>query len=77
MTEEKGLLKEIRNMSDYGDKLPIIINIGQQFKKNGVVYEVKAQTTSSVLVKDTTTGKQEWQPIESFGGNAGGCEIVS
>lgn len=33
MTEEKGLLKEIRNMSDYGAKLPIIIHIGQQFKK--------------------------------------------
>lgn len=76
MTEEKGLLKEIRNMSDYGAKLPIIIHIGQQFKKNGIVYEVKAQTTSSVLIKNTTTGKQEWKPIESLGGNAGGCEIV-
>lgn len=38
-------------MSDYGAKLPIIIHIGQQFKKNGIVYEVEAQTTSSVLNK--------------------------
>lgn len=36
-------------MSDYGAKLPIIVLIGQQFKKNGIVYEVEAQTTSSVL----------------------------
>lgn len=64
-------------MSDYGAKLPIIVLIGQQFKKNGIVYEVEAQTTSSVLIKDTATGKREWKPIESFGGNAGGWEIVS
>lgn len=63
-------------MSDYGAKLPIIVLIGQQFKKNGIVYEVEAQTTSSVLIKDTATGRMEWKPIESFGGNAGGWEIV-
>lgn len=59
-------------MPDYGVKLPTIVLIGQQFKKNGIVYEVEAQTTSSVLIKDTATGKMEWKPIESFGGNAGG-----
>ena len=63
-------------MSDYGVKLPTIVLIGQQFKKNGIVYEVEAQTTRSVLIKDTATGKMEWKPIESFGGNAGGWEIV-
>ena len=63
-------------MSDYGVKLPTIVRIGQQCKKNGIVYEVEAQATSSVLIKDITTGKMEWKPIESFGGNAGGWEIV-
>ena len=63
-------------MSDCGVKLPTIVLIGQQFKKNGIVYEVEAQATSSVLIKDTATGKMEWKPIESFGGNAGGWEIV-
>lgn len=64
-------------MSDYGVKLPIIVPIGEKFKKNGILYEVEAQTTSSVLIKDMATGKREWKPIESFGGNAGGREIVS
>ena len=36
-------------MPDYGVKLPTIVLIGQQFKKNGIIYEVEAQTTSSVL----------------------------
>ena len=63
-------------MPDYGVKLPTIVLIGQQFKKNGIIYEVEAQTTRSVLIKDMTTGKMEWKPIESFGGNAGGWEIV-
>ena len=63
-------------MSDCGVKLPTIVLIGQQFKKNGIIYEVEAQTTRSVLIKDITTGKMEWKPIESFGGNAGGWEIV-
>ena len=63
-------------MSDCGVKLPTIVVIGQQFKKNGIIYEVEAQTTRSVLIKDITTGKMEWKPIESFGGNAGGWEIV-
>ena len=63
-------------MPDYGVKLPTIVLIGQQFKKNGIIYEVEAQTTPSVLIKDMATGKMEWKPIESFGGNAGGWEIV-
>ena len=63
-------------MPDYGVKFPIVVPLGEKFKKNGIVYEIKAQTTSSVLIKDTATGKMEWKPIESFGGNAGGWEIV-
>ena len=38
-------------MPDYGAKLPTIVLIGQQFKKNGIIYEVEAQITSSVLNK--------------------------
>ena len=63
-------------MTDYGVKLQTIVLIGKQLKKNGIIYEVEAQTTRSVLIKDMATGKMEWKPIESFGGNAGGWEIV-
>lgn len=30
----------------------------------------------NLIIKDTVTGRMEWKPIESLGGNAGGCEIV-
>ena len=30
----------------------------------------------SACERDMATGKMEWKPIESFGGNAGGWEIV-
>ena len=63
-------------MPDYGVKFPIVVPLGEKFKKNGIIYEVEAQTTRSVLIKDMATGKMEWKPIESFGGNAGGWEIV-
>ena len=63
-------------MPDYGVKLPIVIPIGQEFKKNGIIYEVEAQTTHSVLIKDKATGKMKWEPVETFGGNAGGWEII-
>lgn len=63
-------------MPDYGVKFPIVVPLGEKFKKNGIVYEIKAQTTSSVLIKNMVTGKTEWKPLESFGGNAGGWEIV-
>ena len=28
------------------------------------------------IIKDTVTGKTEWEPLGSFGGNTGGWEIV-
>ena len=38
-------------MPDYGVKFPIVVPLGEKFKKNGIVYEIKAQTIQRVNKK--------------------------